>query len=674
MNINPDLQNERNGASFSVKDLTSILNQNDPFGTEIKLKIRKEFENDPNIGQPQNYHFLSREEQFTRALAVSSKMIQVKKKLGLLEMSPNIFYYHLNAEIPFLLHDVVFLGCIKSLASDEQLKEWLPLALNYKLIGCYSQTELGHGSNVQGLETTIHYIKETDEFEINSPTLTSTKWWVGGLGKLCTHTVVFGQLWLKDEHGQLTNYGPHAVLVPIRSLEDHTPLKGVTVGDIGPKLGFAGVDNGYLRLDHVRVPRSNMLQRFARVSPEGLYIKPPHSRLIYAGMVGVRVHIVEDSFTHLSRAITIATRYSVVRRQFKGPNDPKTESKVLDYSNQMNRIFPHIATCYAYFFAGKHLSSCHERMKADIKARKDISLLPELHANSAGLKTVVTYGTSEGIEACRLACGGHGYSKFSGLPTLQNNYVHVVTAEGENNILPQQTARYLLKMLKSASEGKPITGDSVRYIQDEFSSEFNSINQFMSANKLSTLFDLRVLLQLFKRRSFMQIRSMAMAIQDGLSSNSENVASVWSELNVEALRVNKAHCQYFVLNSFITSINSIPADGPIRNVLTRLCKLYALYNLERDLSEFLQESYLSINEIEPIRREIRTLFKEIRPDAVSLVDAFDIPDFTLGSALGRYDGRVYETLWEWAHNQPFNKNSVVNGYDQYLKPLIKSKL
>lgn len=40
---------------------------------------------------------------------------------------------------------------------------------------------------------------------------------------------------------------------------------GITVGDIGPKMDFDHVDNGFLKLDHVRVPRENMLSRFAQV-------------------------------------------------------------------------------------------------------------------------------------------------------------------------------------------------------------------------------------------------------------------------------------------------------------------------------------------------------------------------------------------------------------------------
>jgi acyl-CoA oxidase len=55
-------------------------------------------------------------------------------------------------------------------------------------------TELGHGSYIRGFETTAHYDKSTQEFVINSPTDTSTKWWIGMLGQTATHTVVYARL------------------------------------------------------------------------------------------------------------------------------------------------------------------------------------------------------------------------------------------------------------------------------------------------------------------------------------------------------------------------------------------------------------------------------------------------------------------------------------------------
>ena len=39
------------------------------------------------------------------------------------------------------------------------------------------------------------------------------------------------------------------------------------------------------------------------------------------------------------------------------------------------------------------------------------------------------------MEAARRACGGHGYSLLSGLPTMFTHYVQNVTWEGDNNVM-----------------------------------------------------------------------------------------------------------------------------------------------------------------------------------------------------------------------------------------------
>lgn len=69
----------------------------------------------------------------------------------------------------------MFIPAIKGQGTDEQQQKWIPLAYKLQIIGCYAQTELGHGSNVQGLETTATFDPKTDEFVIHSPTLTSSK-------------------------------------------------------------------------------------------------------------------------------------------------------------------------------------------------------------------------------------------------------------------------------------------------------------------------------------------------------------------------------------------------------------------------------------------------------------------------------------------------------------------
>ena len=63
---------------------------------------------------------------------------------------------------------------------------------------------------------------------------------------------------------------------------------------------------------------------------DGTYVRPPHDKLSYATMIFVRVSIVQDAATHLRKAVTIATRYSAIRRQVnKTYGEMKVHSKTV---------------------------------------------------------------------------------------------------------------------------------------------------------------------------------------------------------------------------------------------------------------------------------------------------------------------------------------------------------
>ena len=93
--------------------------------------------------------------------------------------------------------------------------------------------ELGHGSNLRSLETTATYDPKTESWDIHTPCLTAAKWWPGGLGKTSTHALVMARLVTLGE-----DHGIAPFLVQLRRQEDHEPMPGVTLGDIGPKYGY----------------------------------------------------------------------------------------------------------------------------------------------------------------------------------------------------------------------------------------------------------------------------------------------------------------------------------------------------------------------------------------------------------------------------------------------------
>ena len=387
--INPDLASERAHCPFTPLSITNFLDGS-PSATHRRRQLESWIIRDPTgIFSNEDNNYLHRTDRHTRALAKFTRLIEICRAAGLggdnNTKDPNAAIQHLEGEIiatpefqtlvytisddpfPTSLHWVMFVPNILTLCDEEQQSRWLPLCRDWKMIGCYAQTELGHGSNIRALETTATFLKESDggakggEWIINSPTLTSSKFWPGTLGKTANHAMVIAQL--IDAHGKA--HGIHNFLVPLRSMEDHTLLPGVETGDIGPKIGYNNMDNGYATFTHVKIPRRNMAMRFASVDEDGNYKKvgsDAASKVAYLTMMQVRAYIIHSSNEALAMACTIAIRYSTIRRQGynadvekKRETNAPNELQVLDYRQQQYRLLPLVNNNIVYDPYWRHL-------------------------------------------------------------------------------------------------------------------------------------------------------------------------------------------------------------------------------------------------------------------------------------------------------------------------------
>lgn len=669
-----DIAAERRRASFAIEPLMYLLN-----GGKAKVERRAELarvlERTP-WADKSTRHFQSREEEYVGGLRAALGIWQKMQDEGLGLEDGLMMRQMVDWPGGLELHIGMFIPTIMSQGDPDQQAKWMPMCMTLQIIGTYAQTELGHGTFVRGLETTATYDVQTQEFIIHSPTLSATKWWPGGLGKTCTHAIVMARLMLPDAAtGAVKDHGPHAFIVQLRSLETHLPVAGVTVGDIGPKFGFNGVDNGYLRMDHVRIPRDHMMMRFSRVTPEGAYVPPPpaNSKASYATMLYVRADIVRNAGYYLGRATTIAVRYAAVRRQ-TAPSAGARELQVLDYQNTSGSLLPLMSAAYALWVMGDAMMDMYKKFEAD-RDRGDFSVLPELHALSSGLKAICTWITADGIEECRRTCGGHGYSRLSGLPDLFASYVQNVTWEGDNNVLCLQTARFMLKaMAASAKPGgsDPAANGSAAYLAA--GALRRELGARCEAKGEACWLQPETILAALRHRAS---RLAANAVDTLRAAGGGKLAfegAPWNGSTLALIAAAKAHCELTLTRTFFEALQRWSAQAQLPPetlaVMGNVAALFGLWTAEKGLADILADGYMTAAQASALRAASRGLLAALRPEAVALVDAFGFEDYYLNSALGRSDGDVYRAMLEMAQVTPLNATEEGPAWETVLKPAM----
>lgn len=172
----------------------------------------------------------------------------------------------------------------------------------------YVQTELSHGTDVQGLKTVATFDSSTKDFILHSPDLDSMKWWPGDIAQFSNYIIVYAKLIVDGN-----SYGSQPFFIQIRDLDTHKILPGIEIGDIGAKFAYESKDNGYMRFNKIHIPLDSLLARFITVDKNGNVAKRGNPKVLYAGMMEMRTKLLELSSGALLRCSFIATRYSYVR-------------------------------------------------------------------------------------------------------------------------------------------------------------------------------------------------------------------------------------------------------------------------------------------------------------------------------------------------------------------------
>jgi acyl-CoA oxidase len=529
-------------------------------------------------------------------------------------------YHDLSLVIKFGVQFGLWGMSIQSLGTEKHYSKYLKDIGSLQLPGCFAMTETNHGSNVKGLETTATYNHNDQTFTIHTPHEKAQKEYIGNAAVHGQMATVFAKL-IIDE----IDYGVNAFIVPIRDINSKI-LEGITIGDCGLKMGLNGVDNGTIRFENVVIPKENMLDRFASVNEEGKFESPIPSDnrrffTMLGTLVGGRIGIPRSALAAAKSGLTIAIQYSDKRRQF-GP-EGGSEVPILNYRMHQRRLIPLLAKTYAIHFALQYVTNRYI-------ARTE-SEMPEIEALAAGMKAYSTWSTTDVLQECREACGGKGYLSENRIGALKNDTEIYTTFEGDNTVLMQLVAKNRLSEFRKAFGEMDAMG-IINYVFENAKTAISEKNPIVTRKTEEThLLDDEFHLSAFQYREKTILASAAKRLKKLINGGLEPY-DAFNVVQHQMIDVAQAYLERIVLEQFQKAIRTVE-DKKSKEIMTQLCQLYALSQMEKNKGWYLEDGYMEAAKTKGIRKMVNQLCWEIRPDAVSLVKAFDIPDSCLAAPI-----------------------------------------
>ena len=234
----------------------------------------------------------------------------------------------------------------------------------------------------------------------------------------------------------------------------------------------------------------------------------------------------------------------------------------------------------------------------------------QAHAISACLKPLIKWRTMAALQECREACGGHGYSHFSRYGHWKNDYDVNLTWEGDNNVLIQQTSRWLLTTYQ---KGRFNQYDTLRALEDDMKESLDP-KDIRSALKWKVQW----------------------MLQESVGAISKEGITAWNDLQAICLqKLGMSMAEYFTAWRLFEEMKLL--KGGNLQIMEQVLEIYCTHRVLQDIGEYYKGGFVTPDQHSDLKLKLRDLNANLVPNIMSLVDGIMYHDRVVNSALGHSD-------------------------------------